>query len=202
MKLNKNIIVMIIFVAIYMISSLIYAWNIDNFEFLLYLFITLLIMFGVIYAHKKIGFTDTTLWLLAVWGFMHMAGGLVAVPASWPIEGDVRVLYSWWIIPNTLKYDNLVHAFGFGTTTWCCWQGLKTAAKTRKMRPSFGRLTLVVMAAMGFSALNEILEFIAVLTVPNTNVGGYMNTCWDLVYNMVGCLIAAIIIKMNHQATH
>lgn len=202
MKISKNIIVMMIFVATYMISTLIYAWDTGNSEFLLYLLITLLIMVGVIYAHKRIDFTDITLWFLAIWGFMHMAGGLVAVPASWSIEGDVRVLYSWWIIPNLFKYDNLVHAFGFGTTTWCCWQGLKVAAKTRRMRPSFGRLTLVVMAAMGFSALNEIFEFIAVLTVPNTNVGGYENTCWDLVYNLIGCLIAAIIIKINHKATH
>lgn len=48
---------------------------------------------------------------------------------------------------------------------------------------------------MGFGAANEIVEFIAVLTIPNTNVGGYENTGWDLVSNFAGSVIAATIIR-------
>jgi hypothetical protein len=48
---------------------------------------------------------------------------------------------------------------------------------------------------MGFGALNEVIEFIAVLTIPNTNVGGYVNTGFDLVSNLVGCVIAAALIR-------
>jgi hypothetical protein len=48
---------------------------------------------------------------------------------------------------------------------------------------------------MGFGALNEVIEFIAVLTIPNTNVGGYIHTGWDLVFNLIGCLIAAMMIR-------
>ncbi|MFY7874520.1 MAG: hypothetical protein ACOVQM_03685, partial [Pirellula sp.] len=50
---------------------------------------------------------------------------------------------------------------------------------------------------MGFGALNEVIEFIAVLTIPNTNVGGYENTGWDLVFNLIGCLTASIMIRMT-----
>ena len=44
---------------------------------------------------------------------------------------------------------------------------------------------LCAAAGSGFGALNEVVEFIAVLTIPETNVGGYENTGWDLVANLV-----------------
>jgi hypothetical protein len=58
-------------------------------------------------------------------------------------------------------------------------------------------LALCAAAGMGFGALNEVIEFIAVLTLPNTNVGGYENTGWDLVANLVGTIIAALVIRLG-----
>ena len=42
--------------------------------------------------------------------------------------------------------------------------------------------------------LQEAIEFFATILVPETNVGGYLNTGWDLVANAVGVTIAAVII--------
>jgi hypothetical protein len=129
-----------------------------------------------------------------------MAGGLVPVPASWAIQGDVRVLYSLWLVPGHLKYDHLVHAYGFGVTTWVCWQALERAIAAlapparAKARPNLGLLTLCAAAAMGFGALNEVVEFAATLLVPETNVGGYVNTGWDLVSNLTGAVVAALVL--------
>jgi hypothetical protein len=36
-----------------------------------------------------------------------------------------------------------------------------------------------------------------VLTIPNTNVGGYENTAWDMVSNLVGSTIAAVVIRVT-----
>jgi len=113
------------------------------------------------------------------------------VPESWPIHGDQRVLYSWWLIPGKLKYDHVVHALGFGVTTWACWQALRTGLVD--CRPSLGNMVLCVAAGIGFGAFNEILEFIATLMGP-TNVGGYANTAWDLVANFVGATAAVVLI--------
>ena len=67
--------------------------------------------------------------------------------------------------------------------------------------PTFGRLVLCGAAGMGFGALNEVVEFAATLMMPSTNVGGYVNTGWDLVANLAGCVIAAIIICTgSHRA--
>jgi hypothetical protein len=45
---------------------------------------------------------------------------------------------------------------------------------------------MAAIAGMGLGALNEIVEFIAVLTLPETGVGGYVNTSLDLTANTIG----------------
>jgi hypothetical protein len=49
---------------------------------------------------------------------------------------------------------------------------------------------LVALMGMGVGALNEVVEFMASHAFA-ANVGGYQNTGWDLVANLVGCSIAA-----------
>ena len=63
------------------------------------------------------------------------------------------------------------------------------------LKPTPGMLCLCAAAGMGFGALNEIVEFFAVLMLPETNVGGYTNTGWDLVSNLVGATLAVIVIR-------
>lgn len=52
---------------------------------------------------------------------------------------------------------------------------------------------------MGFGAFNQIVELVATLTVPNTNVGSYINTGWDLVSNRVGAVLACTWIKIKYR---
>ena len=66
------------------------------------------------------------------------------------------------------------------------------------LKPGLGVLILCAAAGMGFGALNEVVEFIAVLTIPNTNVGGYENTGWDLVANLTGPVIAVLSIRLGN----
>lgn len=165
-------------------------------EFLLYLAVMAVLLVVVAVVHLRVGLKTATLWALSIWGLAHMAGGLMPVPASWPIEGKSHVLYNLWLVPGLLKYDMLVHAYGFGIVTWACWQGLHGAFARRGVtaRPTVGLLTLCIAAGMGFGAANEVIEFLATRVLPETNVGGYVNTGWDLVSNTVGCLIASVLI--------
>jgi hypothetical protein len=102
-----------------------------------------------------------------------MAGGLIPLPADWPIDGSIRVLYSWWLIPDLLKYDQIVHVYGFGVATWVCWQGIRAAIRSRggEAVPTLGLMVLAATAGMGLGALNEVVEFAVTLLVPETNVG-------------------------------
>jgi hypothetical protein len=42
-----------------------------------------------------------------------------------------------------------------------------------------------------------MIEFSAVLAVPDTNVGGYFNTALDLCFNALGAAIAMTIIRLK-----
>lgn len=174
-----------IFTLLYLLISTAVAVTSGNKEFVFYVVVMVLLIALVWTVHRKVGLTTLTLWGLSLWGFLHMAGGLVPI-------GEGKVLYNWWLIPERLKYDQVIHAFGFGLTTWVCWQAMRR--NLADPRPRFGPLFLCVAAGMGFGAMNEIVEFIATLTMPETNVGGYINTGWDLVSNAVGATVAALLI--------
>lgn len=205
-----------LFTAAYLVAAGGAAWTLQNVEFAFYLIVMLVLVGAVAAIHRRVGFSMGLLWCLSLWGAMHMAGGLLPVPEAWPIKGDTRVVYSWWVLPLTtgedgrvatgLKYDHLTHAFGFAVTAWACWQGLCATLRSYRgtttdpaqpaapIKPTWGRLTLCFTAAMGFGAINEIIEFIAT-TVGPTNVGGYVNTSYDLISNAVGALLAVAIIR-------
>ena len=188
------------FTLAYLIAAGAAALATGNGEFLFYIGAMVVLLAVVAAAHRRVGFTAGVLWGLSIWGLVHMAGGIVPVPASWPINGEVRVLYSWWIIPDRLKYDQVVHAYGFGVTTFVCWQGLQAILRDvgePAIRPTLGMLTLCTAASLGFGALNEVIEFAATRIMTDTNVGDYTNTGWDLVSNSVGAIAAAVVIRIK-----
>jgi hypothetical protein len=133
-------------------------------------------------AEFRVRFSNAVLWGLAAWGFLHLAGGLI--PA-----GD-GVLYNVRIGVDPIHYDRLVHAFGFGVATVACWQGLRPRLEP-DAHSTTGVVFLVALMGMGLGALNEVAEFAAAHTAAGANVGGYENTGWDLVANLVGCSVAA-----------
>lgn len=183
------------FTGAYLLAALVAAVWTGNREFLFYI-VTMAVIIAVVWVvHLRVRLTRGALAALSLWGLLHMAGGLLALPAGWPHDGPNAVLYSLWLVPERLKYDQMVHAYGFGVTTWVCWQGLRAAADVA--RPGLGMLVLAGAAAMGFGALNEVIEFAATLTIPHTNVGGYVNTGWDLVSNLVGVLIAMLLLGLR-----
>jgi hypothetical protein len=183
----------LLYTALWLAASL---WM-GNREFLFYVAVMGVLIVIVSLLHLRVRFHEAALWGLAIWGLLHMAGGLMPIPAWWPRKGESRVLYNLWLVPDWLKYDQAIHAFGFGLVTWICWQGLRRAFQWQgtDVRPSLGLLTLCLFAGMGLGAVNEVVEFAATLLLPGTNVGGYLNTGWDLVANLVGCVIAAAAIR-------
>ncbi|MDJ0974546.1 MAG: DUF2238 domain-containing protein [Planctomycetota bacterium] len=182
-----------LFTAAYMAIAAVAALRVGNTEFVFYLVAMVVMILLVALVHTRVRLATATLWCLSVWGAMHMAGGLMPIPASWPHKGEGLVLYNLWLIPERIKYDQLTHAYGFGVCTWVCWQGL--CRLTSAAQPTFGRLALAGLAAMGLGAMNEVIEFAATLSMPETNVGGYRNTGWDLVANLTGIVIAALWIR-------
>ena len=195
---TSRLLPLVAFTAIYMLAAVVGAMLQGNKEFVFYIAVMLVLIGVVTLVHRAVTLAMGLLWALSLWGLLHMAGGLVPLPAGWPFNGEHAVLYSAWIIPQRLKYDQIVHAYGFGVTTWVCWHCLKSSLQRGfaiQLKPTFGMMVICAAAGVGFGALNEVVEFIAVLTIPNTNVGGYENTGWDLVANLCGATVAAIAIR-------
>ncbi len=162
-----------------------------NFEFMGYVVIVAILLFVMLFSNKQVKYPNFVLWGLLVWAVFHMLGG-VQMPS-----GDV--FYTLMLYPiigepyNILKYDQVVHAFGFFVGTLVMFTVLR-----KHLNASFSWKAVsvvVVMAGLGLGALNEIVEFFMTVVLPNTNVGGYENTALDLVFNFLGALIAMIFIK-------
>lgn len=184
-----------IFTALYLAVATPYAIAVNNTEFLFYIGIVIIFAIIVLAVHRKVNFSQGVLWALSIWGLLHMLGGLLRVPNEWTDNGS-GYLYSMWLITGGLKYDQVIHAYGFATATWVCWQCVKTI---KGITPSVGVLALCALGGMGLGAVNEIIEFMAVIMIPGTNVGGYLNTGWDLVANAVGSIATVLMIKAYHS---
>ena len=202
MKPAGRLLPVALFTGAYLAVALVGAVMSGNAEFVFYIAVMAVLIAVVWTVDRSVKLSAGALWGLSLWGLAHMIGGLVTAPAGWPAAvADQAVMYNVWIVTDRVKYDHVVHAWGFGMTTWVCWQGVAAALRKRgaEARPTGGLLVLVAAAGLGFGALNEVIEFAATLLVPETNVGGYRNTGWDLVSNTVGALVAVTLIRMRSR---
>ncbi|MCB1078095.1 MAG: DUF2238 domain-containing protein [Verrucomicrobiae bacterium] len=176
-----------------------------NMEFLIYLAVMSVIIVAVLAVYRRAGLSATLLAGFSFWGLLHMIGGLVPIPPHWHSTDTSPVVYNWRLIPGYLRYDQVVHAFGVGLTTWLVWQALSSRVRGDDggpLRPTPGMLAVCATAGMGFGALNEVVEFIATLILPSTNVGDHVNTGWDLVSNFVGATITGVIVYLVGNRRH
>jgi len=185
------------FASAYVLGFGVYFVRIGNSEFLWYV-ATLIFFMALIAATLKASqFPPAILWALSLWGLAHMAGGGLRV-------GD-GVLYAYRVVPiagdgelTLLKFDQVVHFYGFAVTTFVLWHLLR-----RHFPQLAGTKTVYVypaLASMGLGALNEIIEFVAVVSFPQTGVGGYFNTALDLVFNGLGACTAAVLIYLSNRS--
>jgi hypothetical protein len=131
-------------------------------------------------VHVRVGLSTTTLWGLVAFALGHLAGGMVPV-------GD-GVLYQLWLVDGVLRYDNLQHAVGFGFVGRAIWEALDhRLAPPERDRPGIA-MWIVVLGAAAAGAVNEIVEYLLTLVLPEHQVGGYDNTARDLIANLLGGL--------------
>ncbi|WP_078059071.1 DUF2238 domain-containing protein [Tropicimonas marinistellae] len=195
---KRNEIIVGTFTVAYVFAFTIWFLSTGNYEFIVYVATMFALLLVVGLSLRKAEYPTLMLWALSIWGLAHMAGGGVTVSGS--------VLYNLHLVPIVdnermfiLKYDQLVHAFGFGVTAWLLHHLL-----TRNFPATRGTATALIypaLASMGLGAVNEIIEFSAVLMVPDTNVGGYMNTALDLCFNALGAAVAMMIIAFTPPRT-
>jgi len=106
-----------------------------------------------------------------------------------PIQPEFRIL----------KFDQFAHFYCYVFITILMFYILKPYLKEKFNW--FAISVILVFIGMGIGALNEILEFIAVIVIKDTGVGGYYNNLLDIIFNTLGAIAAAIYIyfKENYK---
>jgi uncharacterized membrane protein YjdF len=193
MKLiRKGQLPILITIVVMLLVFSFYYFAIKNYEFIMYIFVILFFLVLILLTNNRVNYSNTSLWGLTIWGILHMAGGGV------PVKGDV--LYKLILMPiteNIFRYDQFVHIIGFGVATLIMFELLKPKLKPVEYWTAIS--IVVVMAGLGVGAVNEIVEYIATLLVPETGVGGYDNTLLDLVSDLIGALFALLVIRCREE---
>lgn len=182
----------VFFTVSYMLVCSVMALRQGNAEFLAYAGSMVVFIVLVLILNTRARLTHATLWMLSIWGALHMLGGTVPIPAELAESaGNRPVLYGFRPISWLPRYDQATHAFGFFAASIAAWEALRHALGAR---PGLGLSITAALIGMGLGAVNEVLEFGVTLVVEEHGVGGYTNTGWDLVSNMTGAIAAAILL--------
>ncbi len=190
--------------VLFTLGACTYAISTGNLEFVYYSAWLVIFILGVAWMDHKVGgvgVPTVLIWLLMGWTVAHLVGGTLPIPERFVEPGRPHTLYNMRVAPWLPKYDQVVHCLGFMVATLTAWTGLRATYPGRAgpQRISFGVSLAIVLIGMGLGAMNEVIEFIATVIFPDTNVGGYDNTGWDLVSNLTGCIIAVLIIRRRER---
>ena len=168
----------------------------ENYEFMIYIAVIIFFLMVILFSNKKVNYPVGLLWGLTAWSYLHMAGGSLYWHGTkfyelmlWPIVGEPY---------NIFRYDQFVHMVGFWVATLLAYHLLTPFVK-EGVEKKISFAIVVVMAGLGFGALNEIVEFAATVIVPETGVGGYVNTALDLVFDFVGAIGAMVYIRIKNN---
>jgi uncharacterized membrane protein YjdF len=192
MRFPRNAFGVLVFSVFYLVLGGVYFLQDLNFEFVIYVGVIVAaftLLFGTLHVTKL---PTYLLWLISFWGLLHILGGSVYTPDG--------VLFAYRIYPfldlggdfYVLKYDQVVHAYLYGVMSLVFLHLLRRTLLTRG--PLWIVLLVAVMASMGVSALNEIMEFLIAVTLERNGVGGYENAMLDLIANFTGALVAPLIL--------
>ena len=167
-----------------------------NLEFVIYVAVIVAIFAGTLALHKHVQFPLWMLWLLSIWGLMHVLGGAVVI-------GD-HVLFAHRIFPfldlggefYILKYDQVVHGYLYGLVAVMAYHTIK-----QHFSLAHGKMlaTVAVLASVGISGLNEIMEFLISINMQN-GVGGYDNTMLDMCFNLFGAVVAVGLYRLLRKS--
>ncbi len=129
----------------------------------------------------KIGFST--------WLFLHLGGGAFHINGNrWYDTILIDIVGEPYHI---LKYDQAIHTFCYFVITLFIYAIVRHISKEKANPLTICLIT--AFASMGISAMNEIVEFSAVVFFGSTGVGDYFNNALDLVFNLAGVIPAIAI---------
>ena len=161
------------FTLIYLIFFILLAIIRRNYEFLFCIAVICLLIIVIGFYHKELHLKPLIVIGLSVLGFMHVAGGNLYF-------NGIR-LYDIYIFQDLIRYDQIVYTFGFFIATFVGYNLLKPYLDPRIKHHPLILFILLVLIATGIGAINEILEFAAVLFLGGSKASwGLLQQCMGL----------------------
>lgn len=162
-----------------------------NYEFLLYA-VTVSLLVGLLYlTDRYFAFDRIALWLFNAWLLMHSLGGLASYDG---VRFYDLILVDLVGEPyHILKYDQFVHFYCYVVIAM-----LMSSVVRKIARPEASTIVVsvvTILAASSLGAVNEIVEFLAVVVTGTEGVGGYTNTAIDLVANLLGAITGTLCLR-------
>lgn len=194
MDKEKELRLILVFTCVYLIFFILLAIVRKNYEFVFYIAVICLLTIITILHHKELHLKPTIVGGLSVIGLMHLAGGNLYF-------SGIR-LYDIYPFQNFIRYDQIVHTLGFFVATFVSYSLIRPYLDTRIKHHPLVLSIILILTASGFGAVNEVLEFAAVIFLGAAQqVGDYFNNAWDLVFNLMGSTIACFFINPYHKRT-
>jgi uncharacterized membrane protein YjdF len=184
-------ILVLIFTLFYLILFTAIAMIRNNYEFIFYSLILSVMIVVVMHIHNRFYLPALVMIGLSVGGLLHFMGGSIVI-------GGTR-LYDITLI-RFVQYDNFVHLFNSFVATFVFYNLLARHFMKRLVHERALFSLILILIVSGLGAMNEIVEFGAVLFLDAAEtVGGYYNNSIDLVYNLIGAIGASWFINWYHK---
>ncbi len=94
--------------------------------------------------------------------------------------------------------DQLIHFYGFLVVAILVYKLISVTGSNLAKYPKL-MIFLSWIGSMGLGALNEVVEFLAFVSLDQTGVGDLYNTGLDLIFNLIGALLGAFIAHKIYQ---
>jgi uncharacterized membrane protein YjdF len=194
--MKKGVKILSWLMVIFLLSFLAYFILNHNYEFIGYITVVGILFFILVWSNKYYDFPIFALWLFAIWVVLHMLGGSIYIGGTRLYD---LILLNWFNGADIskefviLKYDQFIHAYCYVAIASLIYFMLKQHMKPRQTK---ALIIFTILAAVGVGLLNEVIEFGLVLFAGAAEtVGGYYNTALDLVFNLIGAILGAILAK-------
>ena len=167
-----------------LIAFMIYAAIIKNVEFFYYGLIIIPSLFFVFSIRKKIKLKSKYVTYLSLAAILNFIGGLVRI-------NGVR-LYDISIF--FLGYDYIVHFLFSFIMVFIIYGLFGHYFKFPKKFQKIYMFIILTFLVAGMSTIVEMLELIGVIYLNSPGVGGYVNNSLDLIFNLLGAIVASLVI--------
>lgn len=190
---------LLIFNATYLFWGAAYFLQDLNFEFVIYVGVIVLLLAGVLLTTSYTEFPQWMLWLFSVWGLLHVLGGAVKTSTGVLFGQHIHTFLNRGGDFYILKYDQIVHFYLYGLIAIMAYHLLRRILLVK----GHSKLTILfaIMASVGISVLNEIMEFLISVVIADNGVGGYENSMLDLIFNLLGATTAVLLYHLFSQRT-